>query len=366
MSSPTIRADLCDRHEPSLQANVLQRTEEVRRLRAQGLPVRTIAQRFDVHPNTIYQDLSDQALAGNQLTTERRAAEVRQLVMRGVKKRKIATRLGISPDMIKYLKIRAPLLHERFGQRVWGLHRQGVSQAAIQRELKVSRYLVERVLVAENPVVRRRNIAKLHPARLRALRVLKLLEQGVNRNQVSRRLHHSWETIKRVIAIEAAGKPATIQSQGTVDPTKMRRLARQGLSQAAIARRTGTSPTSVRRGLGLLPPVPAERAALIKHLSEQGTSRTRMRRSFGIRSDEISRALPRLIAQIGHSQQRHRSSYPMRRTRTVAEFAEEIDVDIPEVQRAIDAGEIRVVRLGRRVLIPRGERQRLLRKAYKE
>ena len=168
--------DLSDRpKKPWRRPELQERDRRARALYADGVKVPDIAHELGVSAATIYKDLSP----GNSRVGPRRAVEVRRLVARGVDKLKIAKRLRVSPSAVYDVPAARPVsLPQKFGPQAKALRAQGLSLSAIESKLKISRTTVKRALATDETVVHHRRPGKRSPERQRALKVLKLLDDG--------------------------------------------------------------------------------------------------------------------------------------------------------------------------------------------
>ena len=168
--------DLSDRpKKPWRRPELQERDRRARALYADGVKVPDIADELGVSAATIYKDLSP----GNSRVGPRRAVEVRRLVARGVDKLKIAKRLRVSPSAVYDVPAARPVsLPQKFGPQAKALRAQGLSLSAIESKLKISRTTVKRALATGETVVHHRRPGKRSPERQRALKVLKLLDDG--------------------------------------------------------------------------------------------------------------------------------------------------------------------------------------------
>ena len=171
-------------------------------------------------------------------------------------------------------------------------------------------------------------------------------------------------TINRVIRLEAAGKPVAIRSRRKPDAKRVRKLFEQGLSKSAIARRLGISRTTVRALLGIeRPPVPPDRAQLVRDLHAAGVIKTAIAKQARMSLTDVYRILPAPAT----SSKRAAAPRPQRqrkpRAMTVRRFARG---PVESVREAIADGGSRAITIGKTVLIPHNEDARLLREAYLE
>ncbi len=173
--------DLSDRpKKPWRRPELQERDRRARALYADGVKVPDIADELGVSAATIYKDLSP----GNSRAGPRRAVEVRRLVARGVDKLKIAKRLRVSPSAVYDVPAARPVsLPQRFGPQAKALRAQGLSLSAIESKLKISRTTVKRALATDETVVHHRRPGKRSPERQRALKVMKLLADGVPKSR---------------------------------------------------------------------------------------------------------------------------------------------------------------------------------------
>ena len=231
---------------------------------------------------------------GNSKAAPRRAVEVRRLVARGVDKLKIAKRLGVNPCVVYDVPAARPVpLPQRFGPQVKGLRAQGLSLSAIESALKPSRTTVKRALATNESVVHHRRPGKRSPQRQRALKVMKLLADGVPKSHIVKHLKMGFSTIYRVIRAENAGTPVAIRPKRKPDAKRVRRLFAQGNSQNEIARRLGMSQTTVRLLLGYeRPPVPPDRAQQVRDLFAAGDSKSAISKKIKMSLSDVYRVLP--------------------------------------------------------------------------
>ena len=287
----TVSNDLSDKpKKPWRRPELQERDERARALYADGVKVRDIADELGVSAATIYKDLSP----GNSKAGPRRAVEVRRLVARGVDKLKIAKRLGVNPCVVYDVPAARPVpLPQRFGPQVKGLRAQGLSLSAIESALKLSRTTVKRALATNESVVHHRRPGKRSPQRQRALKVKKLLADGVPKSHIVKRLKMGFSTIYRVIRAENAGTPVAIRPKRKPDAKRVRRLFAQGNSQNEIARRLGMSQTTVRLLLGYKrPPVPPDRAQQVRDLYAAGDSKSAISKKIAMSLTDVYRVLP--------------------------------------------------------------------------
>ncbi|MGA8758824.1 MAG: helix-turn-helix domain-containing protein, partial [Stellaceae bacterium] len=240
-----------------------------------GVKVPDIAHELGVSAATIYKDLSP----GDSRVGPRRAVEVRRLVARGVDKLKIAKRLRVSPSAVYDVPAARPVsLPQKFGPQAKALRAQGLSLSAIESKLKISRTTVKRALATDETVVHHRRPGKRSPERQRALKVIKLLADGVPKSRIAKRLKMGLSTVYRVVREEAAGRPVVIRSKRKPDAKRVHKLFAQGKSKSEIARRLGMSRMTVRLLLGHAPPpVPLDRAQLVRESIRCGLQQKRDR-----------------------------------------------------------------------------------------
>jgi DNA invertase Pin-like site-specific DNA recombinase len=360
----TVNNDLSEGpRKPWRRPELQQRDERVRALYASGIKVQDIAAEFGVSAGTIWRDLAP----GTSKAKPVRDAEVRRLVGRGVSKLKIANRLGVHPSTV-YRVPAAPhiSLARKVGPQAKGLRAQGLSISAIASKLKVSDKTVRRALASDATVVDHRRPGRRSPERQRALKVLELIKAGTPKWQIVRRLKIGIHTVNRVIAQDAAGKPVAIRPKRKPDAKRVRKLFKEGVSKGAIARRLGTSHTTVNTILGVeRPPVPPDRAQRVRDLFASGFSKNAIAKEIKMSLTDVYRVLP-APAKPGEKVTKRRRQ-PQRRPRamTVERFAKKHNVSVESVRNAIEAGTIRSITIGKTVLIPQDEYDRLLREAYR-
>ena len=84
-----------------------------------------------------------------------------------------------------------------------------------------------------------------------------------------------------------------IRSRRKPDAKRVRKLFTQGNSKSAIARRLGTSRTTVRLLLGNeRPPVPPDRAQLVRDLRAAGVIKTAIAKQARMSLSDVYRVLP--------------------------------------------------------------------------
>jgi DNA-binding NarL/FixJ family response regulator len=358
----TVKNDLSEGpRKPWRRSELQQRDERARALYASGIKVPDIAAEFGVSAGTIWRDLA----LGTSKAKPARDAEVRRLVGRGVSKLKIANRLDVHPSTV-YRVPAAPhiSLVRKVGHQAIALRAQGLSISAIESKLKVSGKTVRRALASDATVVHHRRRGRRSPERQRALKVLELAKAGTPKYQIARRLKVGIHTVNRVIAQDAAGKPVAIRPKRKPDAKRIRKLFKEGLSKSAIARRVGTSRMTVNAILGVeRPPVPAERAQRVRGLFASGSSKHAIAKEMKMSLTDVYRVLP-VPAKPGEKKRRRQ---PQRRPRamTVERFAKKHELPVESVRNAIEAGTIRSITIGKTVLIPQDEYERLLREAYR-
>ena len=221
--------DLSERpKKPWRRPELQERDRRARALYADGVKVPDIAQELGVSAATIYKDLSP----GNSRAGPRRAVEVRRLVARGVDKLKIAKRLRVSPSAVYDVPAARPVsLPQKFGPQAKALRAQGLSLSAIESELKISRTTVKRALATKETVVHHRRRGKGSPQRQRALKVMKLLAQGVPKSHIAKRLKMGLSTVYRIIRAENAGTPVAIRPKRKPDAKAGAQIIRSGKEQ---------------------------------------------------------------------------------------------------------------------------------------
>jgi excisionase family DNA binding protein len=242
---------------------------------------------------------------------------------------------------------------------------QGLSLAEIERKLKTSRTTVKRALATTESAVHHRRAGKRSPERQRALKVIKLLAAGVPKTRIAKRLKMGLHTIYRVIREEAAGRPVAIRSKRKPDAKRVHKLFNQGKSKREIARHLGMSQTTVRVLLGgELPPVPPDRAQLVRDRHAAGVTKTAIAKELRMSLSDVYRVLP-APAPPKESVATQRAQPPRKpRAMTIERFAEELGVSVESVREAIDQRKIRSIEIGKTVLIPHNEAARLLHEAY--
>ena len=283
--------DLSDRpKKPWRRPELQERDRRARALYASGMKVPAIAVELGVSAGTIWRDLT----TGYTSADLRRGIEVRRLVARGVNKLKIAKRLGVNPCVVYDVPAaRYVPLPQRYGPRAKALRAQGLSISAIERELNLNRDTVKRALATSETLVHHRRPGKRSPERQRALKVVELRAAGIAKAEIARRLKMGAHTINRVIRLAAAGKPVAIRSRRQPDAKRVRKLFKQGLGKSAIARRLGTSRTTVHLLLGIeRPPVPPDRAQLVRDLHAAGVIKTAIAKQARMSLTDVYRILP--------------------------------------------------------------------------
>ena len=357
--------DLSDRpKKPWRRPELQERDRRARALYASGVKVPDIAHELGVSAATIYKDLSP----GNSRVGPRRAVEVRRLVARGVDKLKIAKRLRVSPGVVYDVPAarRVPL-PQRFGPQAKALRAQGLSLSAIESKLKLSRTTVQRALATDETVVHHRRPGKRSPERQRAMKVLKLLDAGVPIVQIARRLKMAFHTIYRIIREEAAGRPVAIRSKRKPDAKRVHKLFAQGKSKSEIARRLGMSRTTVRLLLGHAPPpVPPDRAQLVRDLYAAGYSKSAIAKEIKMSLGDVYRVLPAPVRPPESAAAQPVQPRRQPRAMTIERFAKKHGVSEDSVRAEIAEGKIRTIPIGKTVLIPHNEDARLLREAYRK
>ena len=298
----------------------------------------------------------------------RRAVEVRRLVARGVDKLKIAKRLRVSPSAVYDVPAARPVsLPQKFGPQAKALRAQGLSLSAIESKLKISRTTVKRALATDETVVHHRRPGKRSPERQRALKVIKLLADGVPKSRIAKRLKMGLSTVYRVVREEAAGRPVVIRSKRKPDAKRVHKLFAQGKSKSEIARRLGMSRMTVRLLLGHAPPpVPLDRAQLVRDLYAAGYSKSAIATEIKMSRADVYRVLPAPVRPPESV-----AAQPVRprrkpRAMTIERFAKKHGVSEDSVRAEIAEGKIRTIPIGKTVLIPHNEDARLLREAYRK
>jgi DNA invertase Pin-like site-specific DNA recombinase len=327
------------------------------------MKVPEIAAKFGVSASTIWKDLTP----GNSRRDLGRDVQVRRFATRGIGKLKIAKRLGVTLGVV-YGVPGAPhvSLTEKFGPQVKALRADGLSISAIAHHLKISLTTVKRALAAKATGIHRRRRGRLPPERQRALKALKLLKEGIPKAEVARRMRMGINTVYRIIRLDAAGQPVAIRLKRKPDPKRIRKLFKEGLSKSAIARRLQTTLPTVRLALGEEPPPMApDRAERIRELFASGLKKSAIAKEMSISLADVYRVLP--ARKPPTENVAGRRTPPRRRPRamTIARFAKEQGVPASEVRKAIAAGIVRSITIGKTVLIPHDEPARLLGEAYR-
>ena len=357
--------DLSDNpKKPWRRPELQERDERALALYADGVKIPDIADELGVSAATIYKDLSP----GNSKAGPRRAVEVRRLVARGVDKLKIAKRLRVSPSAVYDVPGARPVsLPQRFGPQAKALRAQGLSLSAIESALKISRTTIKRALAMNETVVHHRRPGKRSPQRQRALKVMKLLADGVPKSRIAKRLKMGLSTVYRVIRAENAGTPVAIRPKRKPDAKRVQKLFAQGKSKSEIARRLGMSRTTVRLLLGHEPPpVPPDRAQLVRDLYAAGFTRRDIAKEIKMSLGDVYRVLPAPVRRPQSA-----AAQPIRprrkpRAMTIERFAKKHGVSEDSVRAEIAEGRIRTIAIGKTVLIPHNEDARLLREAYRK
>lgn len=298
----------------------------------------------------------------------RQAIEIRRLAARGVTKTKIAQRLRVKVNMVYRIRKAARVsLPEKFAPQVQALHAQGLSKAAIGRELNVCQETISKAFKING--VRPVRIP-LHPDRQRALHVLELVAAGMEKREICRKLGTTEETIRRVVRRAEAGQVVTIRRNTRIDPKRVRQLFKSGVAVSTIARRLRICENTVRAILDIGAPIPFETAARIRELALAGVSKTRIVKQLKIRLSDVHRVLPpahylaRANPTTAKGSKRHSKPTRLRRAVTIKVFAEQHGFDIDDVRSAIGNGTLTSSKIGKTVLIPSTESARLLREAY--
>jgi DNA-binding NarL/FixJ family response regulator len=360
----TVKNDLSEGpRKPWRRPELQQRDERARALYASGIKVPDIAREFGVTAGTIWRDLA----LGTSKAKPARDAEVRRLVGRGVSKLKIANRLGVHPWTV-YVVTAAPhiSLAQKIGPQAKALRAQGLSISAIESKLRVSDKTVRRALASDATVVHHHRPVERSPERHRALKVLELAKAGTPKYQIARRLKIGIHTVYRVIAQDAAGQPVAIRPKRKPDAKRIRKLFKEGLSKGAIARRLGTSRTTVNAILGVeRPPVPPERAQRVRDLFASGVSKNAIAKEMKMSLTDVYRILPAPVKPGEEVTKRRRQPQRRPRAMTVERFAKKHELSVDSVRDAIKAKTIRTITIGKTVLIPEDEYERLLREAYR-
>ena len=263
---------------------------------------------------------------------------MRRRVVRGESKLKIAKRLGVEPSTVYRVPNAPPIsLPQKFGPRAKALRAQGLSVAAIERKLKISRTTVKRALATNETVVHHRRPGKRSPERQRALKVMKLLADDVPKLRIAKRLKMGLHTIYRVIREEAAGRPVAIRSKRKPDAKRVRKLFNQGKSKREIARRLGMSGTTVRLLLGgELPPVPPDRAQLVRDLYAAGYTKSAIAKQARMSLTDVYRVLPAPAPPTESAAAPRAQPRRKPRAMTIERFAKEQGVRVESVREAID------------------------------
>ena len=172
-------------------------------------------------------------------------------------------------------------------------------------------------------------------------------------------------TIDRVIREEAAGRPVAIRSKRKPDAKQVPRLFNQGKSKREIARRLGMSATTVRLLLGSeLPPVPPDRAQLVRDLDAAGNTKSAIAKQARMSLTDVYRVLPAPVPPTESAATQRAQPRRKPRAMTIERFAKDNGVPVESVQEAIDQKKIRPIEIGKTVLISHNEAARLLREAY--
>jgi DNA-binding NarL/FixJ family response regulator len=295
------------------------RAEKVIELARGGHTNTVIAKNLGVDPATVKRILAVYKAGGipelhTRQTVER--AEIRRLSAAGIGPGEIGRRLSLSqPAIRRALKAdpkddiagqRRAEEKERLTRQVRELRAGGLTQMAIAARLGIGRRVVRGALL-DRPVWQvPRKALPIDPNRTprgRALAVLELVRQGIAWEQIAARLHVTFLTISRVIAVENAGGTATIQlrrsSRRQQDRQRLRALqahalanAKRALRPREIARRLGVSVLTIRidlaRDFRSTGEIAAQRRA---EQREQRAQQVRALRSHGLSQRAIAREL---------------------------------------------------------------------------
>jgi DNA-binding NarL/FixJ family response regulator len=126
------------------------------------------------------------------------------------------------------------------------LYKKGLSQAAIARQLGISRQRVWQLLHGQGLV----GSDKPSP-QLRREQLPQLLRQGLSNTQIAKRLGVGYSTIKQDLS-QLPDRTALLEARRMAQPSWRRRkqvpdLIREGLATPDIARRLGVGITTIQR-----------------------------------------------------------------------------------------------------------------------
>jgi hypothetical protein len=127
------------------------------------------------------------------------------------------------------------------------------------------------------------------------------------------------------------------------------------------------SQTTVRLLLGgELPPVPPDRAQLVRDLYAAGYTKSAIAKQARMSLTDVYRVLPAPVKPAESAATQRAQPRRKPRAMTIERFAKEQGARVESVREAIDQKKIRSIEIGKTVLIPHNEAARLLREAYQE
>ena len=113
------------------------------------------------------------------------------------------------------------------------------------------------------------------------------------------------------------------------------------------------------------PPVPPDRAQRVRDLFASGVSKNAIAKEMKMSLTDVYRILPAPVKPGEEVTKRRRQPQRRPRAMTVERFAKKHELSVDSVRDAIKAKTIRTITIGKTVLIPEDEYERLLREAYR-